>query len=872
MIDPITIATGICALLKATCNIAIELKSFGDGVAIIKEKMAGLLQDVEALKMVLTSMRETFEGTVTDFLTGHMGTHWQNISRALQNGQETLAQLHDCLEEVNKTCKILDAPRKQLRLQFAADRLDLFQQHIQSYRDALQLSLQTVTLWIQVSQKQANDLILPSMSNLHEELRRVATVLNQRIEALHGMIASQAPKESQRDSQWHDESQMVAMCILRDCIHSATSVISSASSRLSSDPDVDQSVVAAAGSDLGDLFPRGSLVMLQRYIESRTTQEYRRGSSRLEIRSLTSIRPFENDEVDEPDSDDDLETEMTTFLLYKARKILLKSVRDPTERSAAERHIKICLSRLSQTTSSAQGDRLTENQRLEIEALDLLVCIYCDRSQWSDARSALLNKMAIKERVCPRDDRSVLPDLLLLARVLLAVHEYKEACSHARRTLKAYRKIGDAEGCSESLKVLICICRSDNKGDDAEAYEALLTELYLDDGLPSSRSGPSSDQTQKQNISRQWKDSKANLATASAVQQPKSAVGDVLTNKRPPMNFSYDRQHNLSDVIASAKITAKLSTEKFSTAANRRPKLVPRGANEREPIIELPPSPVEEERPVRQQEKPKLVPRGANEREPIIELPPFPGEEDEQQKPILRGANEREPISELPPLPESDDMSPSGGSRLWPKRKRATKIAARRPSLPLELRASTDRENDSGFPASQPVQSTATLLKSRTKSIDVLTRLPSTRSTDGAAKEPIKSNYSRRSLTQTDDKRHSYASTIEPFPSSASPRVRRKPALSRLEVKSMSTIWEDQWFRRNRPWLVALMNVSEDNAFPPSSSASTSDLLGGTPASTQEPQPVSSYAVSIASSDTPTPSLSKTHPALRTGPSLQTWL
>jgi hypothetical protein len=146
MLDPVTITTGICALLKATFDTVVLLKAFGEGVSIIKDKLIGLLHDVENLAEILNSMKSTFDEITPEAATGHIGTHWQNISRALENGLETLGQLQGCLQEINKTRKLLDGPRKQLRLKFAAERLALYRQHVQSYRDALQLSQLSVIL------------------------------------------------------------------------------------------------------------------------------------------------------------------------------------------------------------------------------------------------------------------------------------------------------------------------------------------------------------------------------------------------------------------------------------------------------------------------------------------------------------------------------------------------------------------------------------------------------------------------------------------------------------------------------------------------------------------------------------------------------
>lgn len=146
MADPLSITTGVVALLKATYSVGTELKQFCDGVGVVNSNLLDLKKDVEGLTSVLKSMRTTFENITAEEDTGHVGNHWQNIARALQDGTEILGQLHTCFEEVDKETKFLDRPRKQLRLNLAAKRIGAFRQHIQSYRDALQLSLQTIIL------------------------------------------------------------------------------------------------------------------------------------------------------------------------------------------------------------------------------------------------------------------------------------------------------------------------------------------------------------------------------------------------------------------------------------------------------------------------------------------------------------------------------------------------------------------------------------------------------------------------------------------------------------------------------------------------------------------------------------------------------
>ncbi|KAI9679729.1 MAG: hypothetical protein M1822_007335 [Bathelium mastoideum] len=894
MIDPITITTGIGALLTTTYSIVVELKAFGDGVAIVKDKLNGLLQDVEAFQLVLTSMTNTFSGIKQETDSGDVGKHWQNINWALQNGQETLDQLRGCLKDINTSSRLLDGAKKQLRLQLAGDRLSLFRQHVQSYSDALQLSIQTVILSTQVSQKHTTDQILPRIGDLHDELRRVANLLNQRIESLHGMIVSQGPKiKSHRDSQWEDENQMIAMCILRDCIDSAVTVVSSASSRLSKESGVDPSIIAAASSDIDDYLPRRSLVMLQRYVDSMATQEStREGSPHGEF-------------TDYPDSDDDLESDKITTLVHKARKFLRGNGKEREKRLKAESCLHNCLTRLSDSSATAQGDKVVAYQRLEIEALDLLVSIYCDNSQWVDARSVLLKKMAVKERLCSADDSSLLADVLLLARVLLASQEYPEADLHALRALKAYRRIRDAEGCSESLQVLIRICRASNKDNDAEAYEALLTELYPDNGHQSI-----SNEVPKPGTPINADHTNMNPFASSSDDRPGPTKGKASLSKRAPLDLSYDRQHNLSDVIASAKIAAKLASSDRRINRSRKPKPIPRGASEREPIIQLPPFPVEEQIPGKQDEKHKFVPRGADERLPTIELPPFPA--GERPRLVPRGADERASILELPPFPEKDKLLPWDTTRLWPRRKRSTKSAERKPYMPIETKLTTIQEKESHMSDNVQEPTPPPLERTRTKSVDILTKRasqsmipievkrssyhevhverssPAIRKSQTKSSDILNARAPRYIVGNADPPEHPSLYIERPLPpvpkpeKSSSPtalgkpgpssKVRFKPALSRSEITSMLTILDDQWFQKNRSWLIEMLSYTETDPSPRSASASTSDLLADESRSSHSIDRKPSYETSIASSDTPTLSMSMLHPALRPEHFSEMWI
>jgi hypothetical protein len=149
MADPLSITTGVAALLTTCIKTIAAVKDFYDGAAIAGVKVKGLLSDVEGFAQALRMMKETLEQkNVQSSLhsTGHIGNHWTNLSISIQDGQNTLVQLQSTLDKVNKSVGILDGTRKHLRLQAVTQEITMFQQQVRSYRDTIQLSLQTVIL------------------------------------------------------------------------------------------------------------------------------------------------------------------------------------------------------------------------------------------------------------------------------------------------------------------------------------------------------------------------------------------------------------------------------------------------------------------------------------------------------------------------------------------------------------------------------------------------------------------------------------------------------------------------------------------------------------------------------------------------------
>lgn len=149
MADPLSITASVLTLIHVSVRVSALLAQFREEVSVVDSTLTGLINDVDGFQQVLESMKETFEqDDIKSNLqaTGHVGSHWKNLARSLKDGANTLGQLHTLLEGINKTTKILDGPRKQIRFKSAIEQIATYRDQIQSYRAALQLSLSTVIL------------------------------------------------------------------------------------------------------------------------------------------------------------------------------------------------------------------------------------------------------------------------------------------------------------------------------------------------------------------------------------------------------------------------------------------------------------------------------------------------------------------------------------------------------------------------------------------------------------------------------------------------------------------------------------------------------------------------------------------------------
>lgn len=173
--------------------------------------------------------------------------------------------------------------------------------------------------------------------------------------------------------------QVQTLTNLRNCIQSAASVVSSASTTLGI-KHADQFSVKY-GSEFGDCFPSEPSEIMLRWVSSNTVYEFEEdvqqatsGPGRRAASGKSPQRASDKSENDSSDSDNDLEVEIIQALLRQGQERY-----DIEDFGGAERFLRNCLTR---TTSSSSLSFVNRSSKAEVMAL--LVKAYQQQEKWNE--------------------------------------------------------------------------------------------------------------------------------------------------------------------------------------------------------------------------------------------------------------------------------------------------------------------------------------------------------------------------------------------------------------------------------------------------------------------------------------------------------
>jgi hypothetical protein len=216
------------------------------------------------------------------------------------------------------------------------------------------------------------------------------------------------------------DTQLLALKNLSNCIQSAASVVSSASTTLGVE-HVDH-VSITHSSEFGDLFPSEPGETMLRWMSSNTVYEFEEeptaepSSRQHKVRS-DYPRPVEGSpEPEQSDSDTDLEMEIVQALLKRGKEKF-----QAKDFGAAERLFRNCLTRISSNLSIVS---LHHIPRSKTEIMALLLDIYLAEEKWDEAQSLLLEKIGVGSRDKSSENGRVLKDILTLIDVLIHKSSY----------------------------------------------------------------------------------------------------------------------------------------------------------------------------------------------------------------------------------------------------------------------------------------------------------------------------------------------------------------------------------------------------------------------------------------------------------------
>lgn len=149
MVEPLSIAASIFSALSVCVKVGTKLSAFRNGVQTVDDRIELLAQDVDRLTNALEALDQTtkvLESQGPLQTTGHIGTHWKNLSQSLEDGKRTLCELENLLSQIDKEVSFLNGARKERRMKEAQDMIAAFHRRAQSIPDVIQLSLQIITL------------------------------------------------------------------------------------------------------------------------------------------------------------------------------------------------------------------------------------------------------------------------------------------------------------------------------------------------------------------------------------------------------------------------------------------------------------------------------------------------------------------------------------------------------------------------------------------------------------------------------------------------------------------------------------------------------------------------------------------------------
>jgi WD40 repeat protein len=330
--------------------------------------------------------------------------------------------------------------------------------------------------WNQVSTQEASATVIPTLDEIEARIRQLGIGMNTRMESIENIMKSIAKSEN-RDVELEEQKAKLRTTInLRNCLQSAASVVSSASTFIH-----DRNGIAASnfhGSDFGDVFQPVSTDSTRTWIETNVIGEVAESDDlgdRPDVGGSGSAVILADPAIDW-DSDEEHELELATALLN-----LGTSQLKDKDFTTAESRLKSCIGIITEKelTSSVSNDL----SMVKLNAISELITALREQSKWEEVYKMLREKIAILSRSGSASSLDILFDTLSLAEMLHEKGESTEACLYARTSYRRFKRMGASRRseCIRSLTVLVEACSASGKQNESDAYSAILHSLNTEE-------------------------------------------------------------------------------------------------------------------------------------------------------------------------------------------------------------------------------------------------------------------------------------------------------------------------------------------------------------------------------------------------------
>ncbi|KAF2141059.1 uncharacterized protein K452DRAFT_44571 [Aplosporella prunicola CBS 121167] len=177
IMDPLSICASAANVAQLCGTIIKSLYKFCDDASNVDATVEGFRIETTNLQQTLVNVESTRKTSLARNIQSLELKHWGHVNSVLKRCWKTLLKLEAVLDRCASAQGIGRMPKTQIRLNMQSHSINILRKHMKSYTQALQVSLQTISI---VTQWQNHDSIQGAISVLSERIEEVRVTLSAR--------------------------------------------------------------------------------------------------------------------------------------------------------------------------------------------------------------------------------------------------------------------------------------------------------------------------------------------------------------------------------------------------------------------------------------------------------------------------------------------------------------------------------------------------------------------------------------------------------------------------------------------------------------------------------------------------------------------